>query len=171
MTLPFRRVTAGLRGGAKRVAGIAELAAWLLLVNGAPGHGRFCPSLERLLAVGGLCSGPAGSFETAWLCECRWLLALASRRISDRDSEVYDARLWASPSESESGVAVLLVGDPVPLRQAHWHTMTFRAPAGGARLAGGSDATGFGEDGAGSLHAATTRCHSVCGSISGSVLV
>ena len=37
--------------------------------------------------------------------------------------------------------------------------MTFRAPAGGPRLApaGGSDATGFGEDLAGSLHAATTR--------------
>ena len=55
MSLPFRRVTAGLRGGAKLVAGIAELAAWLLLVNGAPGRGRFCPSLKRLLAVGGLC--------------------------------------------------------------------------------------------------------------------
>jgi hypothetical protein len=35
MFLPFRRVTAGLKGGAKRVAGIAELAAWLLLVKGA----------------------------------------------------------------------------------------------------------------------------------------
>ena len=41
----------------------------------------------------------------------------------------------------------------LPLRQAHWHTMTFGAPAGGPRPAGGSDATGFGEDGAGSLHA------------------
>ncbi len=63
-------------------------------------------------AVGGwwiVHSGPAGSFETAWLCECRWLLALASRRISG----VYDARLWASPSES--GVAVLLVGDSDPV--------------------------------------------------------
>ena len=55
MSLPFRRVTAGLRGGAERVAGKAELAAWLLLVNGAPGRDRFCPSLKRLLAVGGLC--------------------------------------------------------------------------------------------------------------------
>ena len=55
MFLTFRRVTAGLKGGAKRVAGIAELAAWLLLLNGAPGCGRFCPSLKRLLAVGGLC--------------------------------------------------------------------------------------------------------------------
>ena len=57
MSLPFRRVAAGLRGGAKRGAGIAELAAWLLLVNGAPGCGRFCPflKLKRLLAVGGLC--------------------------------------------------------------------------------------------------------------------
>jgi hypothetical protein len=56
MFLLFRRVTAGLKGGAKWVAGIAELAAcqWLLLVNGAPGRGRFCPSLKRLLAVGGL---------------------------------------------------------------------------------------------------------------------
>jgi hypothetical protein len=45
----------------------------------------------------------------------------------------------------------------LPLRQAHWHTLIFRAPAGGPRPAGGSDATGFGEDGAGSLHAATTR--------------
>ncbi len=31
MLLPFRRVPAGLKGGAKGVAGIAELAAWLLL--------------------------------------------------------------------------------------------------------------------------------------------
>ncbi len=41
----------------------------------------------------------------------------------------------------------------LPLGQAHWHPMTFGAPAGGPRPAGGSDATGFGEDGAGSLHA------------------
>ena len=69
MFLPFRRVTAGLKGGAKRVAGIAELAAWLLLVKGAPGRGRFCPSRGCWRLVD--CAGPAGSFETAWLCECR----------------------------------------------------------------------------------------------------
>jgi hypothetical protein len=51
MSLAFRRVTAGLRGGAKRVAGIAELAAWLLLVNGAPGRGRFCPSILFFLVL------------------------------------------------------------------------------------------------------------------------
>ncbi len=45
----------------------------------------------------------------------------------------------------------------LPLRQARWHTMTFRAPAGGPRPAGGSDVTCLGEDGGGSLHAATTR--------------
>jgi hypothetical protein len=55
MSLPVRRVTAGLEGGAKRVAGIiAEVAARLLLV-GAPGCGRACPSLEGMLAVAGLC--------------------------------------------------------------------------------------------------------------------
>ena len=68
MSLPFRRVTAGLGGEAERVAGIAELAAWLLLVNGAPGRGRFCPSLKRLLAVGGLC----------WPC---WVRVLRGRGL------------------------------------------------------------------------------------------
>ena len=58
MSLPFRRVTAGLKGGAERVAGIAEISARLLLAMGAPGRGRACPYLEGLLAVAGLC----------WLC-------------------------------------------------------------------------------------------------------
>ena len=42
--------------------------------------------------------------ETAWLCECRWLLALVCLRASG----LCVAWLWDSPSES--GAAFLLVG-------------------------------------------------------------
>jgi hypothetical protein len=42
------------------------------------------------------CAGPAGSIETARLCDCRWLLALGCRWVSG----VYEAGLWDSRSES-----------------------------------------------------------------------
>ncbi len=69
MFLPFRRVTAGLKGWAKRVAGIAELAAWLLLTVLLAAAGFVLPSKGCWRLVD--CADPAGSFEAARLCESR----------------------------------------------------------------------------------------------------
>jgi hypothetical protein len=51
-------VTAGLKGGAKRVAGIKEAAARLLLAMGAPGYGR---AVLPSRAVGGCRKWPRKS--------------------------------------------------------------------------------------------------------------
>jgi hypothetical protein len=63
MSLPFRLVTAGLRGGAKRVAGKAELAAWLLQpeVMGAPGRGRPARGLQLYRSF------PRGAVGGCWI--------------------------------------------------------------------------------------------------------
>ena len=93
MSLPFRLVTAGLRGGAKRVAGKAELAAWLLQpeVMGAPGRGRPARGLQLYRSF------PRGAVGGCWI-----VLALPGpSRLHDRVS-VRDSWRWCADGSLES---------------------------------------------------------------------